>query len=138
MVNGHIKVGDSLCLNALRCIHHEQGSFAGCDGAGDFVGKVHVARSVDEVEIVSLSLVLILHPDGVALYRDALFLFQVHIVKYLVFHFPCPQSACKLYKSVCEGAFAVVNVGYDTEIAYILHSYGLCLKCKYNLFSLSL
>ena len=50
VVEGEVKVGDGLSLDALRGVHHEQCAFAGGDGTGDFVGEVHVARSVDKVE----------------------------------------------------------------------------------------
>ena len=50
-----IGVGERLRLDALRRVHDQQRAFAGRRAARDFVGKVDVAGSVDQVELVGLA-----------------------------------------------------------------------------------
>ena len=88
MVDGQVQVGYGLRLDALGSVHHQQRSFAGSDGTGDLVGKVHVPGSVDEVEHIGLPSASILHLYGMALYRDAFLPLQVHVVKHLGLHVP--------------------------------------------------
>ena len=44
-----------------------------------------MSRSVNKVQDVFLSLILVLHLDGMALDGDAAFLLQIHVVKHLAF-----------------------------------------------------
>ena len=52
VVDGHVEVGNGLCLDALAGVDDEQCALAGGDGAGNLVGEVDVSRSVDEVESI--------------------------------------------------------------------------------------
>ena len=47
VIDGEIGIGQRLGFDALRGIDHEQRAFAGSQRARDFVGKIHVAGSVD-------------------------------------------------------------------------------------------
>jgi hypothetical protein len=49
-----VQVGEGLRFDALRGIHHEDGPFAGLEGAADLVAEVHVAGRVDQVDLVFL------------------------------------------------------------------------------------
>ena len=121
MVNGHVEVGDGLRLHSLRGVHHQKCAFAAGYAAGDFVGEVHVARSVDEVELVLSVSALVHHLYRVTLDCDALFLLQVHVVEYLILHVALRERTGKLEKPVGQRALAVVDVGYYAEIADVLH-----------------
>ena len=118
---GEVEVRDGLCLNALCGVDDEQGSFARGDGSRNFVGEVHVTGGVDQVEDILLSAALVFHLDGVALDRDALFAFQFHVVEYLRLQFALGYGVGRFQEAVGEGALAVVDVGYDTEISDVLH-----------------
>ena len=72
MVDGQVEVRYRLGLYALGGIHHQERTLAGGYGAGHLVGEIHVARSVDEVEDVFLTLVVVHHLYRVALDSDAL------------------------------------------------------------------
>ena len=80
-----------------------------------------MARGVDEVEPVRLALVLVHHLDRVALDRDALLLFQVHVVQDLVFHIARTERPGELQQAVRQGALPVVDVRDDAEVPNVAH-----------------
>src|SRR5699024_4252457 len=45
----HVQVGQGLCFDALRGIDKQDGSFAGVQGAGNLIRKVHVAWGVNHL-----------------------------------------------------------------------------------------
>ena len=62
---------------------------------------------------------LILHLDGMALDCDTTLALQVHVVKHLAFSYlDCLRT---LQQSVGKCRLAVVDVGNNTEIPYIVH-----------------
>ena len=67
--------------------------------------------------------------------RDASLTLQVHVVEHLPF---CYLNCFGVFKqAVGEGALAMINVGYDTEIAYILHEIiYTCLVVMFRLYVL--
>ena len=88
VIDGEIGVGERLGLDSLRGIDDEQRAFAGGEGARDLVGKIDVAGSVDQVELVSLAVLRgVHHADGVGFDGDAAFALQVHGVEDLGLHF---------------------------------------------------
>ena len=116
----HIKVGYGLSLYSLRRIHHQQCAFAGRNGAGYFIRKVHVPRSVNQVQDVFFSLIIIFHLDGMALNRNTALTFQIHIIKHLSFgHF---HRLSILQQTVRQSRLTMVDMGYNTEISDIFHS----------------
>ena len=97
-----------------------------------------MSRSVDEVEKILLSLVCVLHLDGVALDCDAFFLFEVHVVKNLVLHVSCRQGLGELKKTVGQGALAVIDMCDDAEVSdvfHILQIYENFVNYKYSIFA---
>ena len=88
MVHRLVEVGNRLGLHALGGVYDQQRPFAGSNAAGDFITEVDMAGGIDQVERILLALIQILHLDGVALDRDALFLLQIHVVEDLVLHVP--------------------------------------------------
>ena len=80
-----------------------------------------MAGRVDEVEDVFLAAALVLHLDGVALYRDALFALQLHVIEYLRLQVALRYGVGRFEQPVGNGAFAVVYMGYNGEISDILH-----------------
>lgn len=80
-----------------------------------------MSRSVDEVERIVLAVEMIIHLYGMTLYCDTAFAFEVHVVEHLcldVFGIDCFGE---FEQTVGQGAFAVVDMGDDAEVAYILH-----------------
>ena len=136
IVDGHIQVGDGLRLNALRGVDYEQGALAGRYRARHLVREVDVSRGVDEVERIQLSVGGgVLHLYGVALDGDSALALQVHVVEYLRLHVLGLDGAGVLEQTVCQGGFAVVDVGDYAEIANMFHvvvSLSLCLFLLIN------
>ncbi len=126
---GEIEVAHRLSFYALGSVHQEDGAFAGSQSAGHFVGKVHVAGRVDQIQNIVLALIVVYHAHGVALDRDALFALQVHVVQHLrhihaVYHVGCFQEAIR------QGGFPVVDMGYDAEVSYIFLFH--CMSLIFN------
>jgi hypothetical protein len=62
-----------------------------------------------------------------ALYGDSFLAFQVHIIQHLGLHIAGRDGFRELKETVGQGTFPMVDMGYDTEIANVLHicSYAL-------------
>jgi hypothetical protein len=73
------------------------------------------------------------HLNGVALDGDATFALQIHIIERLGGHIPIADGFGKLKESIGQGAFAVVNVGNDAKVAYVLHERSLRVRLRYRL-----
>ncbi len=81
-VHGEHRIGHRLRFHALGGVHHEHGSVAGGQAAGDLVGEVHVARRVDEIQLVGLAVVGgVAHAHGLALDGDAALALDIHGVE---------------------------------------------------------
>ena len=129
--DGQIEVRNRLCLDALRGVDHQQRPFARGDRARHLVGEVDVSRRVDQVEHVPLAVARgVFHLDGVALDGDALLAFEVHVVEYLRLHLALVQGVGFFQQPVGQRAFAVVDVGDDAKIAYVLHVNPLVLSLR--------
>ena len=139
-VHGHEGVGDRLGLDALSGVDHEHRALAGGEAARYLVGEVHVARGVDEVELVGLSVVCRVHDaHGLRLDGDAALALDVHGVEELLCHVALCHGARLLQDAVCDGGLTVVDVGDDGEVPDVLgiHGYlfegtgpaGACNQC---------
>ena len=80
-----------------------------------------MARSVDQVEGILLSVIHVVHLDCVALDGDSLLLLQIHRVEDLVLHVTRCQRICNLKHSVGQGTLSVVDMRYDTKVSSLLH-----------------
>ena len=117
----HVGVGQRLGLDALGGVHHQDRAFAGGQAAADFIGKVYVARRVDEVELVDLAVFGgVVHGHGAGLDGDAALTLDVHVVKDLVLHGALVHALGQLQNAVRQGGFAVVDVCDDAEIADVV------------------
>ncbi len=137
VLQGQIKIGDSLGFYALRGIYNEECPFAGGNRTRYLVGKIHVAGGIYQIEGVFFAFVEVSHLDSVALDSDAALPLQVHVVEYLGFHFSLRNGIGKLQQPVGKGTFAVVNMGNDTEIASVFHAKEREIRdltCKINEF----
>ena len=117
VVRGGIGVGDGLGLDALRGVDHQQRPVAGRQGPIDLVVEIDVPGRVDQVEHVGLAVHDHVERDGGGLDRDAALTFEVHVVEDLLLEVALGDSPGDLQQPVGQGAFAVVDVGDDREIA---------------------
>ena len=121
MVGGKIGVGKGLSLYSLGGVHHKHRSFAGGKGTGNLIVKVNVAGSVDEIKLIGLSVVgLVIKGDGVGLYGNASFPFEVHTVEQLILHIAQGHRVGYFEHTVGQGGFTVVDVGDYTKISDVL------------------
>ena len=93
-------------------------------------------RGVDQVKRVLLTVAgRVFHLDSVAFDGDALFALEVHVVEHLRLHFALVQCVGFLQQPVGKRRLAVVDMGYDAEIADVFHIYFKgpdSFGCKYT------
>ena len=119
--DGEIRIRQRLRLHALRCVDHQQRAFAGSQRARNFVAEVHVAGRVDQVELIGLAVLrLVHHAHGVGLDGDAALALQVHGVQHLRLHLARGERAGQLQQPVGERGLAVVDMRDDREIADVV------------------
>ena len=82
-----------------------------------------MAWGIDQVDDILLPIgwVDVAHLNGVAFDGNASLALQIHIVEGLILHVPLGDGVGVFQQAVGQGAFSVVNVGYDAKIADILH-----------------
>ena len=56
-VNGQVGVGQGLGLHALGGVHHQHRTLAGSQGTGDLIVEVHMARGVNQIQVIGLPIV---------------------------------------------------------------------------------
>ena len=76
MFKRHIEIGDSLRLHTLRCIDNQECTLASCNRTAHLIGEVHVSRSVNEVEGITL----VLHLNRVRFDSNTAFFLQIHVI----------------------------------------------------------
>ena len=78
-----------------------------------------MSRSVDEVEQILDTILLIFHLNGMALDGNAALAFQIHVVKHLVLG---NLNGLGVFQhTVSQSRLAVVYMGNDAEVPYVLH-----------------
>jgi len=113
-----IDVGERLGFHALRRVDHQDRALASGQRPADFIGEVHVAGGVHQVQLISLAILgLIGQAHGLRLDGDAAFAFDVHGIKNLILHLAQFDGAALLDQAVGKGGLAVVDVGDDGEVA---------------------
>ena len=110
-VHGERRIGDGLRLDTLGGIDDEHRALAGGQRTRDLIGKVHVARRIDEVELIRLAVVGVIgHADGVGLDRDAAFALDIHSVEQLRLHVALVYGMGELEDTVTDRGLAMVDV----------------------------
>ena len=118
MVECQIHICQCLGFDTLGRVHHQDGAVAGRQASGYLVVKVHMARCIDQIEDIFLSILCFINnTDRLRLDRNTSFTLQIHIVQHLRLHFTFCQKPCPLNDAVCQGGFAVVDMSNDTEVA---------------------
>ena len=118
VVHGKVHVCKRLRLDALRRVHDEHGALAGGKRTADFIGKVYVARRVDEIEHVSLAVAVgIEHAHSRCLDGNAALALDIHGIEQLLLHVARRDRIGQLHHAVCKRGFAVIDVRDDAEIA---------------------
>ena len=122
VLHGQVEVGQGLGLHPLGGVHHQEHAFAGSQGPADLIGKIHVSRGVDKVQVVLLPILsLIRQGNGIAFDGYAAFTLDVHGVEDLIPELPFPHHTGVLDQAVGQSGLAVVNMGDDAEVADVGH-----------------
>ena len=117
VARGEEGVGNRLRFDALAGVDDEKSAFAGRERSRNFVGKIDVAGSVDEVEAVFFSVAgCVMKANALGFDGDATLAFEVHRVEDLRGHFALAERAGEFEEAVGKRRFAVVDVGDDTKI----------------------
>ncbi len=105
MFQGKVNIGQGLGLDALGGVHHQQGPFAGRQAAGYFIGKVHMAWCVDQVQQIGLTVGRrVIHADCRQLDGDAPLFFKIHLIQDLLGgHLPGGQGPGEFQDPVGQG-----------------------------------
>ena len=118
MIQCQIDIRQCLCLNALCRIHHQDRAVAGRQRTADFVVKVHMSRSIDQVKDILFSVLrLIYRAYCLCLDGNTAFPLQVHIVQHLCLHLSAGEQTGLLDDAVCQGGFTVIYMCHNTKIA---------------------
>ena len=117
-VHGERRVRDGLRLDALRGVDDEHRALAGGQRTRDLVGKVHVARRIDQVELVRLAIVGVIgNANGIRLDRDAALALDIHGVEQLRLHIALVDGMGELEDAVTDRGLAMVDMRNDREVA---------------------
>ena len=117
MFDGQIGVGHRLCLDALGGVDDEYRAFACSQGTGHFIGEVDVSGRIDEVQLEVLPVVVVVHRDGRSLDRNSTLSFEIHGIEQLIASLTLADRLGRLEQAVGQGAFPMVDVGNDGEVA---------------------
>ena len=118
MLQGQEGVGQGLGLDALGGVHYEHRALAGGQRTRDLIGKVHVARCIDQVELIRLAIVGVIgNANGIGLDRDAALALDIHGVEQLRLHVALVDGMGELEDTVTDRGLAMVDVRNDREVA---------------------
>ena len=99
-----VAVGHGLRFDALAGIDHQQRTLASRQRATDLIREVNMARRVDQIEVVGLSIAgLVVQRGGLCLDGYPTLFLNVHRVQHLSFHLTLLQAATALDQPVGQG-----------------------------------
>ena len=79
-------------------------------------------RSINEIQHIRLAVQFVIHLDGMALDCDSALALEIHVVKHLCLEILFRHRFGEFQKTVGQGAFAVVYMGYYAAVSDIFHS----------------
>ncbi len=126
MRSGKKRVGDGLRLHTLAGIDNQQSAFTGGKRPGNFVRKIDVARSINQVQTIGIAVFgLVMQANAFRLDGDAALTLQVHGIENLFVHFALRERAGHFEQAVCQRGLAMVDMRDDAEIPYELWVHSL-------------
>ena len=113
----HIRVGQRLRLDSLRCVHDKDRALAGRQRTGHFIPEIHMAGSIDQIEDIGAAVFRrVIHSDRNEFDRYAPFPFEFHGIENLILHPPLVDRPRSLEKTIGERRFSVIDMCDDAEI----------------------
>ena len=87
----------------MRRIDHQQRALARGQAARHFVGKVNVAGSIDQIQLILLTVECgIAHAHSLGLDRNTLLAFQLHLIERLLHQFAPGDRPCKFQQAISQ------------------------------------
>jgi len=118
VLEGQVQIGQGLRLDALGRIDQQHRTFAGGKRPRDLVGEVHVARRIDEVELVVTAVTCgVGEPNCLGLNGDAPLAFDIHPIEVLGAHLSFRDHPGDLQHPVGKSRLAMIDVGDDAEVS---------------------
>src|SRR5207244_12372 len=115
-----VAVRHRLRFDALRSVDHQHRALAGGERAAHFVGKIDMARRIEEVQQVVLAVAgAIFQRRGLRLDGDAALALELHRVEHLLAHLALGESAAHLDEAIGERRLAMVDVRDDGEVSNV-------------------
>ena len=118
VVDRLIDIGKRLCLHPLTGIDDEERTLAGGKRARYLVGKIDMARRIDEIQDIGLAVSrCVIEAHGIGLDGDAAFAFELHRIEDLVDHLALWYGSAELDQAVGKGRFSMIDMGDYREIS---------------------
>ena len=116
VIQRQIHIGQRLRFDSLAGIHHKDRPFAGRKGAGDFISKIHMPGSIDEVKCVFYAILFMDHAHRLGFYCDPALPLQIHLVQKAIFHLPHRNSLRLFDQPVCQRGFSMIDMRNNAKI----------------------
>lgn len=116
---GQFEIGESLSLDALSGINHQQGSLTSSHRSFNLIMEIYVAGSVYKIQEILLAFVFIIHWCGLGLHCYPSLSLDFQLIQVLIWWI-LRNCVCDLEQSVRESGFAMIDVCYYAKIAYKL------------------
>src|SRR4030042_613766 len=101
MLHSSIDIRQRLCLDALHNIYNKHRSFTSSQSTRDLVREVYVARSVDEIQSIGLTITsLIWQPDSLCFDSNTTLSLQIHAIHHLLTYISALYGTCQFYQAV--------------------------------------
>ena len=77
---------------------------------------------IDEIKLVGLAIVRrVVERHTLRFDRDTALALEIHRIQDLLGHLPLGQAAAQMNEAVRQRGLAVIDVGDDRKVAYVLH-----------------
>jgi hypothetical protein len=118
VLSGEKRVRNGLGFHTLTRIHDQQRPFASGERARNFVGKINVAWSINEVKLIFLSVGgAIVQANALGFDGDAALFFQIHGIEHLRRHLALAERTGKFQQSIGKRGLAMIDVRDDAKVA---------------------
>ena len=79
--------------------------------------EIDMTWRIDQVEFICVAIAGIIHDNGTCFDRNSTSPLELHVVQQLLLHFSLRNGPRVFEQAVGQSAFAVVDVGDNTEVA---------------------
>src|SRR5438477_1884679 len=120
VIERQIGIRERLSFDSLRSIDNQKSAFTCRKRPRNFIRKINVAGSINQVEYVLLAVArFVVKPDCVRFDGDATLAFEVHCIEDLFRHLAVRERSGDFEQTVRKRALAMIDVSDDREISYV-------------------